>query len=153
MINTTKKQQGFTLIELMIVVAIIGILAAIALPAYQTYTKKAKFSEIIAATGGVKTGIEVCGQTVASSDADFDDSCDTAGVNGVTSTGASGFVTSVLVEGVSASNAVRVTALGTSDVDSTSYVLLGTMTSGQVIWALDAATSTCDEVGYCSDPR
>lgn len=42
-----KRQSGFTLIELMIVVAIVAILAAIALPAYQSYTKKAKFSEVI----------------------------------------------------------------------------------------------------------
>ena len=50
-----KTQQGFTLIELMIVVAIIGILAAIAIPAYQDYTKKAQASEAFALLDGLKT--------------------------------------------------------------------------------------------------
>ena len=50
-----KKQQGFTLIELMIVVAIIGILAAIALPAYQDYTNRAKASEVILAASSART--------------------------------------------------------------------------------------------------
>ncbi|CAJ1765388.1 Fimbrial protein [Aeromonas hydrophila] len=58
-----KKQSGFTLIELMIVVAIVAILAAIALPAYQNYTKKAKMTEVASATGKYKTSIEVCVQT------------------------------------------------------------------------------------------
>ena len=57
-----KRQSGFTLIELMIVVAIVAILAAIALPAYQSYTKRAKFSEVIAAVGPAKTAVEVCVQ-------------------------------------------------------------------------------------------
>ena len=52
-----KKQQGFTLIELMIVVAIIAILAAIALPAYSDYTKKAKVSEVILAASSARTAV------------------------------------------------------------------------------------------------
>jgi type IV pilus assembly protein PilA len=53
----TQKQQGFTLIELMIVVAIIGILAAVALPAYQDYTARAQASEAVSLTSGIKTGV------------------------------------------------------------------------------------------------
>ena len=52
-----KKQQGFTLIELMIVVAIVAILAAIALPAYQDYMKRSKVSEAVATAGACKTSV------------------------------------------------------------------------------------------------
>ncbi len=64
-----KTQKGFTLIELMIVIAIIGILAAVALPAYQNYTKKAKFTEVVASVSPYKTAIDLalqkglCGST------------------------------------------------------------------------------------------
>jgi len=58
-----RVQQGFTLIELMIVVAIIGILAAVALPAYQDYTVRAKISEVILATDTCKTTISEASQS------------------------------------------------------------------------------------------
>ena len=55
-----QTQKGFTLIELMIVVAIIGILAAVAIPAYSNYTKKAKFTEVTQATQAMKSALEAC---------------------------------------------------------------------------------------------
>jgi type IV pilus assembly protein PilA len=59
-------QKGFTLIELMIVVAIIGILAAIALPAYQDYTARAKMSEVILAASACRTSITETVQSISS---------------------------------------------------------------------------------------
>lgn len=62
-----KAQKGFTLIELMIVVAIIGILAAIALPAYQDYTTRAKVSEVILAASSARTSISEAAALAAGS--------------------------------------------------------------------------------------
>jgi len=59
-IQMNKGQQGFTLIELMIVVAIIGILAAVAIPQYQNYIAKSQVSRVMGETGAIRTAIENC---------------------------------------------------------------------------------------------
>ncbi len=89
-----KRQQGFTLIELMIVVAIIGILAAIALPAYQDYTKRAKVSEVVLAASAARTCVT---EIVQSKGPVALDSCDssrtTQYVTGVAVNATSGVIT------------------------------------------------------------
>jgi type IV pilus assembly protein PilA len=99
--NNAKKQGGFTLIELMIVVAIIGILAAIALPAYQSYTEKARFTEVVNSTSAAKTAVEICVQMgtaiadcVGGSNGVPVDVAQANGVAGVT-TAANGIITAI----------------------------------------------------------
>jgi type IV pilus assembly protein PilA len=99
----SKMQKGFTLIELMIVVAIIGILAAIALPAYQDYTKRAKMSEAILAASACRTSITEVYQSATSLPAAGSWGCEVASGSGSkyvssVTTGANGEIT-VSVQG------------------------------------------------------
>lgn len=137
-----RAQKGFTLIELMIVVAIIGILAAVALPAYQTYTKKAKFTEVVLATAAVKTAVEMCAQDQGVSPIV---ACGT-GANGVPAdiTDAAGNVASVetTAAGVITATAVGAAAAAVNGLSAETYIMTPAFANGKVNWTI---SGTCKE--------
>jgi type IV pilus assembly protein PilA len=130
-----SMQKGFTLIELMIVVAIIGILAAVALPAYQDYTVKAKVSEVILAASSAKTAVSESAQVNSAMPADTSLTVDTQ---------ASKFVSSVVYSWVSASQGlITVTAAGEPKIAGQTIVMTGDLKdNGQVVWTCAAGTGT-----------
>lgn len=113
---TQQNQKGFTLIELMIVVAIIGILAAVALPAYQDYTARAKASELMLAASTARTCISEKAQIGKSPD-----DCDA----GTLSTGTGDTATSLTkyVKQVSVSAVGVITATGKGDMEDLTITL------------------------------
>ena len=145
-----QTQKGFTLIELMIVIAIIGILAAVALPAYQTYTKKAKFSEVVLASTTVKSAVEICYQTDGALT-----KCISAATNnpGVVASALDAakvdFVTTAAAALDGATSKITITGDATEFDGGNTYIVIGTPNAGAINWAVDTTNSTCATKGYC----
>ena len=133
-----KTQKGFTLIELMIVIAIIGILAAVAVPQYGQYTKRAKFTEVVTQTAAAKTAVTLCYQ-----ETDALTSCNGTGLvtdyPGIpdNTTGQVGLLKSM------STAAGVITATGDTDqLDEKTYILTPTIASDRISWAVSGSCVT-----------
>jgi len=125
-----SMQKGFTLIELMIVVAIIGILAAVALPAYQDYTVRAKVSEVILAASSAKVAVSEAAQSNGTMDA----------ASITVATQQSKYVASVGYTGSGSTGTILAIGAGEGKITGAGVQFAGTLAAnGQVTWICGAA--------------
>ena len=135
-----STQKGFTLIELMIVVAIIGILAAVALPAYQTYSDRAKFAEAVLAATPLKSAIEVAIQTKSPADINAIDGA-VLGIPADVTVSTTAHGSSVL------NGVITITWMDDgSSLDGITYTLTAGGVAAPVVWTQGG---TCLTNGFC----
>jgi len=139
-----RVQRGFTLIELMIVVAIIGILAAIAIPQYQDYVSRARWTEVTTAAGPLKQAIAECLQNNNSVAAECDETTDIQGTSGTAPTvwldptawpnvNGKYATTTYAVVPVGTTAEIQITTSSTA-LSSCPLNMIATLTDGTIVW-------------------
>ena len=135
-----RAQQGFTLIELMIVVAIIGILAAIAIPAFQKNVQKSRFAESLSISDGYKTAVGLCVNTLG-----VPAGCD-ANTNGIPALPTT-MPTNVATAGTSVTDGI-ITVTSIASVGGYTSVLTPTLDGGVIRW-VQSGTCNDNAVKFC----
>ena len=132
-----SNQLAYTLVELMITLAILGVLTAIALPAYQDYSEKAKFAEVLSIADGYTTAVGVCIAQIGSREG-----C-SEGINGIANVDTSA---AYVDAGTIINGTIELTA--SNAAGGYNSVLTPTLTAGSIVWD---QTGTCVGVGYCTN--
>jgi len=145
------RHSGFTLIEILIVIALIGILTTLALPSYRSYTQKTKFSEVVMAVTPYKIAIETCAQTLGGL-SNGNNNCGTPNTDNIpnnyeAASPEKGFVHSITIDYQSPN--VVLTAIAQNLTDPYEYRLIAQDEGeGHLMWQVDQ-NSSCRKAHIC----